>query len=226
MAEWPLYFFILFFFSFFNVSHKFNITSSFMWLDSCTSLHKCCWTFVHNYREKDEPNSSPSVKLLQQTHFTLLTSQHLSNHLFNEVFYQVWAGPTVLWCTQQNLYLFCLVKLYWTKTIINHPLNMPSSVSISLVIFVWITTIIIINHASTTVAKPQSSSPAQESKALNQTQWWWHEKITASPCKWVGIVCNDGGSVIEFNLSKTEWSHHEQAELTECDHPFSIFVFV
>ena len=81
---------------------------------------------------------------------------------------------------------------------------MPSSVSISLVIFVWITTIIIINHASTTVAKPQSSSPAEESKALNQTQWWWHEKITASPCKWVGIVCNDGGSVIEIKLNDTE----------------------
>ena len=25
-----------------NVSHKFNITYSFMWLDFCTSLHKCC----------------------------------------------------------------------------------------------------------------------------------------------------------------------------------------
>ena len=36
-----------------NVSHKFNITYSFMWLDFCTSLHKCCWTFVHNYRGKD-----------------------------------------------------------------------------------------------------------------------------------------------------------------------------
>ena len=44
----------------FNVSHKFNITSSFMWLDFCTSLRKCCWTFVHNYREKDELNSSLS----------------------------------------------------------------------------------------------------------------------------------------------------------------------
>ena len=65
----------------FNVSHKFNITSLFMWLDFCTSLHKWCWTFVHNYREKDEPNSSLSDKLLQQTHFTLLTSQHLSNKL-------------------------------------------------------------------------------------------------------------------------------------------------
>ena len=39
-----------------NVSHKFNITYSFMWLDFCTSLHKCCSTFVHNYRGKDEPN--------------------------------------------------------------------------------------------------------------------------------------------------------------------------
>ena len=64
-----------------NVSHTFNITYSFMWLDFCTSLQKCCWTFVHNYRGKDEPNSSLSDKLLQQTHFTLLTSQHLSNKL-------------------------------------------------------------------------------------------------------------------------------------------------
>ena len=91
---------------------------------------------------------------------------------------------------------------------------MPSSVSISLVILVWITTIIIINHANTIVAKPQSSSLAQESKALNQTQWWRYEKITSSPCKWVGIVCDDGGSVIEINLNKTEWSHYEQAQLS------------
>ena len=40
-----------------NVSHKFNITYSFMWLDFCTSLRKYCWTFVHNYRGKDEPIS-------------------------------------------------------------------------------------------------------------------------------------------------------------------------
>ncbi|KAF3955289.1 hypothetical protein CMV_019483 [Castanea mollissima] len=82
---------------------------------------------------------------------------------------------------------------------------MPSSVSISLVIFVWITTIIIISHANTTVAKPQSSSLAQESEALNETQWcWFYEKTTLSPCKWDGIVCNDGGSVIEINLNNTE----------------------
>ena len=45
LAEWPLPF--VSFFSFFlpsNVSHKFNIMSSFMWLDFCTSLHKCCCT--------------------------------------------------------------------------------------------------------------------------------------------------------------------------------------
>ena len=36
-----------------NVSHKFNITYSFMWLDFCTSLHKYCCTFVHNYRGKE-----------------------------------------------------------------------------------------------------------------------------------------------------------------------------
>ena len=28
-----------------NVSHKFNITYLFTWLDFCTVLHKCCWTF-------------------------------------------------------------------------------------------------------------------------------------------------------------------------------------
>ena len=61
-----LYFFVLFFFSPFNMSHKFNVTSSFMWLDFCTALHKCYWTFVHNYREKDEPNSSLSLKLLSK----------------------------------------------------------------------------------------------------------------------------------------------------------------
>ena len=48
--------FCIFLFSFpSNVSHTFNITYSFMWLDFCTSLHKCCWTFVHNYWGKDEP---------------------------------------------------------------------------------------------------------------------------------------------------------------------------
>ncbi|KAM4118353.1 hypothetical protein ACB094_02G195400 [Castanea mollissima] len=82
---------------------------------------------------------------------------------------------------------------------------MPSSVSISLVIFVWITAIIIISHANTTVAKPQSSSLAQESEALKEIQWcWFYEETSLSPCKWDGIVCNDGGSVIEFNLNNTE----------------------
>ena len=78
LAEWPCLF-LLFLPS--HVSHKFNITYSFMWLGFCTSLHKCCWTFVHNYRGKDEPNCSHLDKLLQQTHFTLLTSLHLSNKL-------------------------------------------------------------------------------------------------------------------------------------------------
>ena len=59
----------MFLFSSFNVSHKFNITSSFMLPDFYTSLHKCCWTFVHHYREKDVSNSSLLVKLLQQNSF-------------------------------------------------------------------------------------------------------------------------------------------------------------
>ena len=89
---------------------------------------------------------------------------------------------------------------------------MPSSVSISLVILVWITAIIIINHVgsantSSTVAKPQSPPLAQEAKALNQTLWWWwwrNEETNPNLCKWDGIVCNDGGSVIEINLNSTE----------------------
>ena len=69
-----LYFFALFFFSSFNVSHKLNITSSFMWLDFCTSLHNCCWTFVHNYREKRITSILLFGKLLQQAQSTFLTS--------------------------------------------------------------------------------------------------------------------------------------------------------
>ena len=98
---------------------------------------------------------------------------------------------------------------------------MPSSVSISLVILVWITIIIIINHvgsANTTVAKPQSSPLAQEAKALGS----WrrrYEESTSSPCKWDGIVCNDGGSVIEININGTDWYQDVQF----CDFSFSSF---
>ena len=84
---------------------------------------------------------------------------------------------------------------------------MPSSVSISLVIVVWITTIIIINHVgsanTSTVAKPQSPPLAQEVKALKQTLWW-NKETTSNLCKWDSIGCNDGGSVIEINLNHTE----------------------
>ena len=127
-------------------------------------------------------------------------------------------------CNRNNQ-LFCLIKLYWTKTITNYPLNMPSSVSISLVILVWInTTIIIINHVgsanTSTIAKPQSSPLAQEAKALNQTLWWWwNEENTSSHCKWNGIVCNGGGSVIEINLNYTE--PHNRVQL----HNFSFSSF-
>ena len=91
----------------------------------------------------------------------------------------------------RNNQLFCLVKLYWTKTITNYPLNMPSSVSISLVILVWITTIIIINHVgcktSITATSPRSKGSEPDSvvvvewrkhlKSLQveryRLQWWW-----------------------------------------------------
>nr|XP_023888304.1 probable leucine-rich repeat receptor-like protein kinase At1g35710 [Quercus suber] len=105
---------------------------------------------------------------------------------------------------------------------------MPSSVSISLVILVWITTIIIINHVgsanTSTVAKPQSPPLAQEAKALNQTQWWWwwrNEKTTSNLCKWDGIVCNDGGSVIEINLNSPIW--YENAKFCNFNFNFSSF---
>ena len=103
---------------------------------------------------------------------------------------------------------------------------MPSSVSISLVIVVWITTIIIINHVgsanTSSVAKPQSPTLAQEAKALNQTLWWWwNEETTSNHCKWDGIVCNDGGSVIEINLNSTIWS--ENAKFRNFNFNFSSF---
>ena len=100
---------------------------------------------------------------------------------------------------------------------------MPSFVSISLVILVWITTIIIVNHVgsmntSSTVAKPQSPPLAQEVKALKQTLWW-NKETTSNLCKWDSIVCNDGGSVIEINLNYTE--PHNRVQL--CNFSFSSF---
>ncbi|GMY24429.1 probable translation initiation factor eIF-2B subunit delta [Fagus crenata] len=86
---------------------------------------------------------------------------------------------------------------------------MSASISISLVILVWTTTIIthVANNVATTVAlvaESQSSwSLEQELKALNMTGWWWprlSEESTLSPCQWRGIVCNVGGSVKEINL--------------------------
>uniref|UniRef100_A0A2N9IYU6 Leucine-rich repeat-containing N-terminal plant-type domain-containing protein n=1 Tax=Fagus sylvatica TaxID=28930 RepID=A0A2N9IYU6_FAGSY len=86
---------------------------------------------------------------------------------------------------------------------------MSASISISLVILVWTTTIIthVANNVATTVAlvaESQSSwSLDQELKALNKTGWWWprlSEESTLSPCQWRGIVCNVGGSVKEINL--------------------------
>ncbi|KAM3731738.1 hypothetical protein ACB098_11G004800 [Castanea mollissima] len=102
---------------------------------------------------------------------------------------------------------------------------MSSSVSISLVILVWITTIIIINHVgsanTSTVAKPQSPPLAQEAKALNQTRWWWRNEENPNHCKWDGIVCNDGGSVIEINLDHTFW--YENPNLCNFNFNFSSF---
>ena len=78
-----------------NVSHKFIITYSFMWLDFCTSLHKCCWTFIHNYRRKDEPNFSLSDKLLQAPASSICFVDFLpifqQAHLMSQD--KVWAGP-------------------------------------------------------------------------------------------------------------------------------------
>ena len=62
--------FILFLFSSFNVSHKFNITSPFMWHNFCTSIEK-----------KMNPILLVWSSYYSKTHFTLLTSQHLSNKL-------------------------------------------------------------------------------------------------------------------------------------------------
>ena len=77
---------------------------------------------------------------------------------------------------------------------------------------------------TSTVAKPQSPPLAQEAKALNQTSCsssWWYEGTTSNHCKWDGIACNYGGSVIEINLDYTLWN--ENAELCNFDFNFSSF---
>ena len=70
-----------------NVSHKFNITYSFMWLNFYTSLHKCCWTFVHNYRGKDEPNffsfSSRQATPANPSHFADFSALVQQAHLMS-----------------------------------------------------------------------------------------------------------------------------------------------
>ena len=70
-----------------NVSHKFNITYSFMWLDFCTSLRKYCWTFVHNYRGKDEPNffsfSSRQATPANPSHFADFSALVQQAHLMS-----------------------------------------------------------------------------------------------------------------------------------------------
>ncbi|KAK4602215.1 hypothetical protein RGQ29_011315 [Quercus rubra] len=104
---------------------------------------------------------------------------------------------------------------------------MPSSVSISLVILVWTTTVIThVGGANTsTVAKSPSSSLHREAEALNHTHWWWwrrDKESTSSPCKWDGIVCNDGGSVIEINLDSTSTYWHENSSQLR-DFNFSSF---
>ncbi len=107
---------------------------------------------------------------------------------------------------------------------------MSASISISLVILVWTTTIIthVANNVATTVAlvaESQSSwSLDQELKALNKTGWWWprlSEESTLSPCQWRGIVCNVGGSVKEINL--IDWYDSSYLEYNLCIFNFSSF---
>ena len=48
------------------------------------------------------PQRVQHAKVTAQEENRLTFVAGLSSHLFIEVFYQVWAGPTVLWCTQQK----------------------------------------------------------------------------------------------------------------------------
>ena len=48
------------------------------------------------------PQRVQHAKVTAQEENRLTFVAGLSNNLFNEVFYQVWAGATVLWCTQQK----------------------------------------------------------------------------------------------------------------------------
>ena len=87
-------------------------------LISLTShLHLCGLGFVHPFInvvrllyiviEKEMNQFFSSSQATPANPFHFLTSQHLSHNLFNEVFYRVWAGPTVLWCTQHTLRDHC-----------------------------------------------------------------------------------------------------------------------
>ena len=105
------------------------------------------------------------------------------------------------------------------------PASVFVSVSSSLVILVWTTTLII--NVATTVAKSQSSwSLEQELKALKQTGWGWpwlSEESTSSPCQLLGIVCTDSGSVKEINLNNIVWIDSSHVECTLCNFNFSSF---
>ena len=72
MAEWP-YFILSSFIP--STSHKLNIASSFIWLDFCTSFHKCCWTFIHNYKGKNESN----LNYVRDTTFGIILCHNLSH---------------------------------------------------------------------------------------------------------------------------------------------------
>ena len=71
-----------------------------MWLDFCTSFYKCCWTFVHNYWGKDEPNSSLSDNYSSNpiSLCWLLSTCPISS--FNELRQSM--GWNMVQCTQQT----------------------------------------------------------------------------------------------------------------------------
>ena len=81
---------------------------------------------------------------------------------------------------------------------------MVSSFFISIVVLslLWVT------FATPTIVTSQSSSLESEKEGLLKTRWWnttyTNNVNMSSPCNWLGIACDDGGSVTNIDLPGNE----------------------
>jgi len=77
---------------------------------------------------------------------------------------------------------------------------MAPSISISILVIAWATSILIYGTHLDTAAQFVAASEV-EAKALLESGWWsGHTHNTSSPCEWYGITCNARGSVTEIAI--------------------------